>query len=499
MIPKLHATLPETRVELFEDTSSMTTRRLRIQHPLAADLTQGMAAIRQQLELPDAFPPEVEDAAARAAAAPRLPELDRTDLPLLTLDPKGSMDLDQALHVQRQGDGFRLFYAIADVGAFVTPGDPIDREAHARGETLYGGNGKIPLHPKVLSEGAASLLPGELRPALLWTLDVDGAGELIAIDVRRARVRSRARLDYESVQAEVDAGTGAPLWTLVRELAELRQQREQRRGGISLPLPEQEVRVGNDGRMALAFRARQITEDWNEQLSLLTGMAAARLMLQARIGMLRTLPKPEPWAIARLRRTAAALDIAWPDAQPYPDFIRSLDPSRPRDIAMMTACTAVLRGAGYAVFDGNLPAQPMHWALAAEYAHATAPLRRLGDRYVGELCVALCAGEPAPGWVRTALPALPATMQAADGRAGRYERAVLDLVEAATLQPLVGEQFDGTVVDLARDPHQGVVMLRQPAIEAPIRGDAPLSLGARLPVRLVVADPATRSARFAPA
>jgi VacB/RNase II family 3'-5' exoribonuclease len=478
----------------------MPTRRLRLQSPLAADLASGLAAIRTELGLPDAFPPDVEAAAARAAAAPRLPDLDRTDLPLVTLDPKGSMDLDQALHVERRGDGFRVFYAIADVGAFVTPGDAIDREAHARGETLYGGNGKIPLHPKVLSEGAASLLPGELRPALLWTIDVSAAGETVAIDVRRARVRSRARLDYDGVQAQVDAGTADPLWTVVRDVATLRQQREQRRGGISLPLPEQEVRVDDDGRWTLAFRARHPLEDWNEQLSLLTGMAAAKLMLQAKVGLLRTLPKPEAWAIARLRRTAGALDLAWPDAQSYPDFIRSLDPAQPRDIAMMVACTTVLRGAGYAAFDGSLPAQPMHWALAAEYAHATAPLRRLGDRYVGELCVALCAGDAPPDWVRAALPALPATMQAADGRAGRFERAVLDLVEATTLQPHVGEQFDGTVVDLSRhDPRQGVIMLQSPAIEAPIAGNAPLPLGTRLSATLVAADPATRSTRFAPA
>jgi len=478
----------------------MPTRRLLLQSPLAADLAPGLAAIRTELGLPDAFPPEVEAAAARAAVSPRLPDLDRTDLPLVTLDPKGSMDLDQALHVERRGDGFRVFYAIADVGAFVTPGDAIDREAHVRGETLYGGNGKLPLHPKVLSEGAASLLPGELRPALLWTIDLDAGGEPTAIDVRRARVRSRARLDYDGVQAQVDAGTADPLWAVVRDVATLRQQREQRRGGISLPLPEQEVEVGDDGRWTLAFRARHVVEDWNEQLSLLTGMAAAKLMLQAKVGLLRTLPKPEDWAIARLRRTATALGLAWPESQPYPDFIRSLDPARPRDIAMMVACTAVLRGAGYVAFDGNVPARTMHWALAAEYAHATAPLRRLGDRYVGELCVALCAGDAPPDWVRAALPALPATMQAADARAGRFERAVLDLVEATTLQPLVGEQFDGTVVDLSRhDPRQGVVMLRDPAIEAPIAGTAPLPLGTPLPVKLVAADPATRSTRFAPA
>ncbi|HSR65437.1 MAG TPA: RNB domain-containing ribonuclease [Xanthomonadaceae bacterium] len=476
----------------------MPTRRLRIQRPQGTAIADGIAAIRREMQLPLAFPPEVEAAAARAAGAPRLPGLDRTDIPFVTIDPKGAMDLDQALYVQRQGDGYRVFYAIADVGAFVSPGDAVDVEAHARGETLYGGDGKIPLHPKVLSEGAASLLPDQVRSALVWTIDLDATGEGIAVDVRRARVRSRARLDYDGVQAEVDAGSADPLWALVRTVGELRRQREQRRGGISLPLPEQEVEIGADGQWKLAFRARHPVEDWNEQLSLLTGMAAAHLMVEAKVGLLRTLPKPEPWAIARLRRTAAALDIPWPEAQDYPDFIRSLDPSRPRDVAMMTACTTVLRGAGYVAFDGSVPAQPAHWALAAEYAHATAPLRRLADRYVGELCVALCAKAAPPDWVLAALPALPATMQAADTRAGRYERAVLDLVEAVTLAPRVGEAFDGTVVELARnDPRSGIVMLRDPAIESQLQGAEPLPLGARVQARLVQADPATRATRFA--
>ncbi|MGN6512784.1 MAG: RNB domain-containing ribonuclease [Lysobacteraceae bacterium] len=476
----------------------MPTRRLRIRRPHEDPIAEGIAAIRRELQLPGDFPPAVEAAAARAAAAPRLPGLDRTDIPLVTIDPKGAMDLDQALYVQREGDGYRVFYAIADVGAFVAPGDPVDVEAHARGETLYGGDGKIPLHPKVLSEGAASLLPDAVRPALLWTIDLDATGEGVAVDVRRARVRSRARLDYDDVQARVDAATADPLWALVRTVGELRRQREQRRGGISLPLPEQEVEVGADGQWTLAFRARHPVEDWNEQLSLLTGMAAAHLMVRAKVGLLRTLPRPEPWAIERLRRTARALDIDWPHGQDYPAFIRSLDPARPRDVAMMTACTTVLRGAGYVAFDGSVPAQPMHWALAAEYAHATAPLRRLADRYVGELCVALCAKVPPPAWVLAALPALPATMQAADARAGRFERAVLDLVEAVTLAPRVGADFEGTVVELARnDPRQGVIVLRDPAIESTVQGSAPLPLGERVRATLVEADPATRRTRFA--
>src|SRR5690606_24012807 len=375
-------------------------------------LERGIAAIRRELQLPDAFPPEVEAAArAAAAAGPRFPGEDHTGLALVSIDPPGAMDLDQAMFVERRGDGYRVYYAIADVGAFVEPGDPIDLEANRRGETLYGADDKIPLHPKALSEDAASLLPGQVRPALLWTIDLDDTGEGIAVDVRRARVKSRARLDYAGVQARVDAGGADPMFDVLREIGELRSRREARHGGVSLPLPEQEVRV-DGGRGALEFRGRQPVESWNEQLSLLTGMAAAHLVVGHRIGLLRTLPPADPRALARLRRTAHALGVAWPEARGYPDFIRSLDPRNPRDIAMMTACTAVLRGAGYVAFDGQVPAHSDHAALASQYAHATAPLRRLVDRYVGETCLALSAGTPVPQWVRDALPGLPSTMQA---------------------------------------------------------------------------------------
>jgi len=472
----------------------MTTRRLRIQ-PSSDQLEQGIAAIKAELQLPLAFPPEVEAAATQAAANPRMPTLDRTDIAFITIDPPGAMDLDQAMFVERRGDGYRVYYAIADVAAFVASADPVDIEANLRGETLYGADSKVPLYPKVLSEGAASLLPDQVRPALLWTIDLDATGEGMAVDVRRARVKSREKLDYTDVQARIDAGNADPMWAVLRGIGELRKQREQKRGGVSLPLPEQEV-YEKDGQWVLEFRARHPVEDWNEQISLLTGMAAAHLMVEAKVGLLRTLPPPPHWAIDRLRRTAKALELAWPAQMDYPDFIRSLDPARPRHIAMMVTCTTVLRGAGYAAFNGDVPVQPLHWALASEYAHATAPLRRLVDRYVGETCVALCAGQPIPEWVLGALPGLPATMQASSQRANRFERAVIDLTEAITLAPRIGETFAGAIVELGRDPKQGVAMLREPAIEAPVTGDVPLPLGEDVKLKLVEADPAKRSVRF---
>ena len=473
-----------------------TTRRIHVQAPPETALESGIEAIKHELELPLAFPPDVETAATRAAANPRLPVEDRSDIAFVTIDPPGAMDLDQALHVARKDGGYVVHYAIADVAAFVAAGDAIDLEANRRGETLYGADSKIPLHPKVLSEGAASLLPGQVRPALLWTIELDRSGEGIVVDVHRALVKSRERLDYDGVQRRIDAGDADPMWAVLREIGELRIQREQRRGGVSLPLPEQEIRV-RDGAWQLEFRARHPVEDWNEQISLLTGMAAAHLMMEHKVGLLRTLPEPDPRAIGRLRRSARALGIDWPEQRTYPDFIRSLDPADPRHIAMMVSCTAVLRGAGYAAFDGELPAQPLHSALASTYAHVTAPLRRLVDRYTGEVCVALCAGQPVPEWVLQALPGLPATMADADRRAGRFERSVIDLAEALMLASRVGETFSGTIVEIERQDHdEGVVMLHALAIEAHVASSAKLPLGETVNVRLVEADPAARRVRF---
>jgi exoribonuclease R len=473
-----------------------TTRRIHVRAPSGSTLEPGIEAIKRELDLPFAFPPEVEAAAAEAAAHPRLPAEDRSDIPFVTIDPPGAMDLDQALHVARKGDGYLVHYAIADVAAFVTAGDPVDLEANRRGETLYGADAKIPLHPKALSEAAASLLPDQVRPALLWTIELDRSGEGIAVDVHRALVKSRARLDYDGVQQRIDAGNADPMWAVLREIGELRLQRERRRGGVSLPLPDQEIRVDGDA-WRLEFRARNAVEDWNEQISLLTGMAAAHLMMEHKVGLLRTLPEPDPRAIGRLRRTAKALAIAWPESMGYPDFIRSLDPADPRHVAMMVSCTSVLRGAGYAAFDGEPPPQPMHSALASTYTHVTAPLRRLVDRYTGELCLALCAGRPVPGWVLQALPGLPRTMAAADQRAGRYERAVIDLAEALVLAPRIGQSFEATIVEVdPRDRHRGVAMLHALAIEAPVSADRELPLGEVVSMRLAQADPARSAIAF---
>ncbi len=462
----------------------------------AQEMRDGIAAIWAEMKLPKEFPADVEAAAAEAAANPRLPELDRTDLPFVTIDPPSSMDLDQALHFERDGDGYVVHYAIADLGAFITPGDPVDVEANRRGETLYGADAKIPLHPKSISEDAGSLLPDQVRPALLWTIRVDSVGEGTDVQVERALVKSRAKLDYAGVQAQIDDGTADEVLTLLKEIGELRLAREAARGGVSLPLPEQEIVIDGE-QWRLEFRELLPVETWNAQISLLTGFAAASLMVYARVGLLRTLPPADPRDIQRLHRTARALHIEWPAEQPYPDFIRSLDPNQPAHAAMIVASTRLLRGSGYVGFNGELPEQPLHAALASEYAHVTAPLRRLVDRYAGEICLALCSGDEVPDWVIAKLGEVPDTMRDSGRRANQYENAVINLAEAHVLADRVGESFAAVVVELdEKDDSHGDVTVQDPAIEAPVDGPGRLPLGEDVQVTLAKADVHTRSVGF---
>ncbi|WP_406057882.1 RNB domain-containing ribonuclease [Streptomyces sp. NBC_01077] len=479
----------------------MPRRHIHVTGAAEAPLRAALRALRTELAIPEDFPPAVLAEAEAAAKAPRLPAYDATDLPFFTVDPPTSTDLDQAMHLARRSDGgYRVHYAIADVAAFVTPGSALDAEAHRRVLTLYFPDGKIPLHPTVLSEGAASLLPGEPRPALLWRIDLDADGRRVATDVRRALVRSRAKLDYAGVQKQIDTGTAEEPVALLRDIGRLREALEAERGGISLNVPEQEI-VEQGHTYSLAYRAPLPADGWNAQISLLTGMAAADLMTAAGTGILRTLPTAPDGAVARLRRSAQALGVDWPHHVSYADVVRAADPTNPRHAAFLQECTTLLRGAGYTVFtDGHIPTPAVHAAVADEYTHCTAPLRRLVDRFAGELCVAAVAGDEPPEWVRAALPALPDEMADGSRRANTVERESVDIVEAALLRERVGETFDAYVIDVKeREPAVGTVHLDDPAVVARIEGgDSHLPLGEWLRVRLAEADPGTAKVLFAP-
>ena len=529
----------------------MSRKRLSTYTAPPAEVTRALDELRARYEVPTAFPPEAlaeAEAAATAWAQDGPARLladgarDARDLDLVTIDPPGSMDLDQAVLLERLparseaagasvGDApgsaatYRVHYAIASLATFVPPGGALDAELGRRGETIYAPDAATPLHPEVLSHGAASLLEDVDRPACLWTIDLDARGEVVSARVERALVRSRARLSYGQVQAAIDGeGTlpsSAPtdLPGLLAEIGRLRLEREVARGGISMTTPEQVVEVteaagsAGDSKSAeapgpsgyrLAYRVPVPAEQYNAQISLLTGMCAARIMVECGIGILRTLPPARPEDYARLRRVAAALGIDWPAAQPYPELVRGLDHAIPAHAAFMEQAMSLFRGSGYLAFGVGgvgVPAddeaadseEAVHSAIAARYAHVTAPLRRLVDRYGEEVCIAACAQAPVPEWVLQALPDLPDVMEQTGKRARAIGRGALTALEALVLRGHEGEVFDG-VITSERDG-RGELVLTEPAVVTEVRrgsgqsGDR-LPVGERVRVRLLSADPA---------
>jgi VacB/RNase II family 3'-5' exoribonuclease len=420
---------------------------------------RALDAARTELGIRCGFPPEVQaeaEQASKRVATVDGTRQDRRDLPLVTIDPPGSRDLDQALYIQARPDGgFTLFYAIADVGFFVDRGGALEAEAWLRGLTVYGPDRKEPLYPPVLSQGAGSLLADQDRPAVLFEFGVDAAGELRSTSVRRALVRSRAQLTYAQVVEHVCGGErlfAGQEWAeglmAMRRFGELRDRIEAARGGVSIPLVAQHVTQLTTRPLgyALEFEAPQPSEEWNEQVSLLTGHAAALLMLQARVGLVRVMGPPDPDAVASFRHAAGVLGFPWPESMSYAEFIRGVDITHPRVTPLLWQAKRVNRGADYVAFDGELPADPLHHALAMPYAHTTAPLRRLCDRYVLDLLVQLSAGQrPSAAEVET-LQRLPKTMDDAERRESRFERRAIDVAEAWVLRERVGERFSATVL-----------------------------------------------------
>jgi exoribonuclease R len=452
------------------------------------------SVLRRELDLPTEFPPDALREAEDAAEATPLPAADRRDIPFVTIDPATSRDLDQAMHLgRRAGGGYRVRYAIADVASYVRPGGALEAETWVRGQTIYLPDGRVPLHPPVLSEGAVSLFPDVTRAAVLWTIDLDADGAIVGVSLERAQVRSRAKLDYAGVQAAVEAGTAPEPIALLPELGELLARRAADRGAINLPLSEQEVEPDGAG-WRLVLRAPLAVEEHNAQISLLTGMAAAKLMLDGRIGLLRTMPPPRPDAVTTLRAAAESLGVAWPEGATVGAVVAGVDPGGPRGAAFLDQAADLLRGAAYTPFDQQVPAETGHGGVGAPYAHVTAPLRRLADRYATEVCLALHDGREIPEWAREALPRLPKCMGDTDRVASAAGRGAIALAEAVLLADRVGEVFDAGVVDVDDKRPGGTVAIDDPAVRARCLGVLPL--GERVDVKLTVADPKARNVQF---
>jgi exoribonuclease R len=225
-------------------------------------------------------------------------------------------------------------------------------------------------------------------------------------------------------------------------------------------------------------------------------MAAARIMLDGGVGLLRTMPPPRPESLHKLRAAASSLGVTWPRDASVGAVVAGVDPGTPRGAAFLDQAAELLRGAAYTAFDGTVPAETGHGGVGAPYAHVTAPLRRLADRYATEVCLALHEDRPIGEWARAALTRLPEAMAGTDRVASAAGRGAVALAEAVLLEDRVGERFDVGVVDVDGGDRKpaGTVALDDPAVRARCLGVLPL--GERITATLTVADPKTRNVQF---
>jgi exoribonuclease R len=294
---------------------------------------------------------------------------------------------------------------------------------------------------------------------------------------------------------------------------------ERLRGGASLNMPEQEIQQLPDGGYRIVAAPPLPVEDWNAQISLMTGIAAAELMLEGKVGILRTMPAPDESSLRHFHRQTHALGKPWDGEMSYGEYLRTLDPMDPRQLAIVHAAGMLFRGAGYTPFDGAVPDAAVQSAIGAAYAHSTAPLRRLIDRFVLVICEALSNGADVPAWAREALPSLPGIMASSDQLAARLERLSLDTVEAALLINRIGQEFDAVVISGSKPTKNGnggtvgkangngkqtsngngsgpsgIVQIAEPAVTARCPGE--LEPGTQVRVRIVSSDIVTREVRL---
>jgi exoribonuclease R len=445
--------------------------------PLISSALQAQfVAIRATNKVPEAkaLSQQFDEIAKKLAADPTIKRRDATELAMVTLDPTTSTDLDQAFYVQSEGLGsdrlIVLHYAIADIGAFVARGSSIEAQAWKQGTTVYCPDGSIPLYPRILSSQRASLLPDGPRPAVLLTVVVDSKGISTLRMVEQATVQSRAKLAYETVDIET-------LSDDMKELARRIAAAEVARGAARVDRPEQEIEpdVNAPDGLSLKFSPHLPSETYNAALSLATNLAVGQYFLQANIGLFRVMDDPNEHEIKSLRAQAKVLGIAWKSDENLQAVVSRLTTTDQRDLAFSMAIRKAGGSARYMLWpfesqneeqklrNAQQAKQPWHAAIAASYAHATAPMRRLADRYVLDLLVAHFAKDTdAVIELQRTLALLPSVMETSERVGAKIDRDCLEAIESSLLKPLIGQERSATVIDVSHDGLQ--VQMNEPAV-----------------------------------
>jgi len=410
--------------------------------------------------IPFEWPEEVLDEAGQfgdeVAEIDKQGRKDLRDLPLVTIDGADARDFDDAVHARRTRTGWKLWVAIADVSAYVTPDSPLDDEAQNRATSVYFPENVIPMLPETLSNGLCSLNPDVDRLALVCEMRIDKKGYTRSSRFYSAVIRSHARLLYEQVADWLGNPDNIPerYRALAKPLADLEglygalMAERAERGAIGFETTATRI-VFNDDRKIdrIVPYERNVAHKIIEECMIAANVATATHLSKKRMPLLyRVHSGPAADALEDLRAFLAERGLSLPggsDPQAA-DYARLLASVAERNDAHLVQ-TVMLRSLSRAVYT---PHNDGHFGLALEnYAHFTSPIRRYPDLLVHRAIKHLEA-KGKPGNFVYGMPDMEhfgAQCSAAEQRADDATRDVDDWLKCEYMSDSLGQTFDGTV------------------------------------------------------
>jgi exoribonuclease-2 len=439
-----------------------------------------------------------ELARLNAPAAADAEERDLTKLLWCSIDNDDSLDLDQLTVAEELSDGkVRILVAIADVDSLVKQRSAINEHAEHNTTSVYTAARMYPMLPEKLSTGLTSLNLNEDRLAVVMDMVIAADGTAVESKIYRARVRSKAKLAYNSVAAWLDESGDEPAGiTAVAGLAEnLRLQDKtaqsmknyrHEHGALSLETIEAKPVFDGDQLTALELdeknRAKQIIEDF----MVAANGANARFLAASKFASIRRVVRvPKRWdRIVELAVQHGAQLPDSPDSKALEEFLVKQRAADPVGFPDLSLSVIKLLGSGEYVVDPAGGEAPGHFGLAVkDYTHSTAPNRRYPDLITQRLLKAALAAQPTP-YSEEVLDALAAHCTEAEDVATKVERRVEKSAAAILLESRIGEQFDAVVTGAA-DKGTWVRLLSVPVEGKLVRGFEGADVGDRLRVQLI--------------
>ena len=422
--------------------------------------------------LPHLWPDSVQEeiAALQAGVLPNDEQeqrVDLQDLAFVTIDGADAKDFDDAVYCERQKTQWRLVVAIADVSHYITPQSELDKEAEARGNSVYFPNSVLPMLPEVLSNELCSLKPKVQRLCMVCDMLISSKGELKRFKFYPALIYSRARLIYNEVAAWLTTNkcptaykTLLPHLKNIQSLYQVLRQTREARGAIDFETTETQVIFGPNRKIKQIIPSvRTVAHRIIEECMLLANVSAAHFLLKAKIPTLfRIHAPPAAEKLADLKSFLAELGLRFPNKKNKKNKRNKKTPT-PEDYSQLLKIvadrpdahliqTVMLRSLSQAIYS---PENMGHFGLAFDaYTHFTSPIRRYPDLLVHRAIRHVLAKRKPKNFFydKITISRLGEHCSMTERRADEATREVLDWLKCEYMRDRVGETFDGIITNV---------------------------------------------------